>query len=161
MKSFILSLLTVILIEPCLAQMEGHNYYSNNVFYFQNLVNGNFDEVLTSLEEAGFPVQIKTVPITNEQSHFLMEAIGTQLVWSEIHKDYSTGLVKDKMYVIGPGNGGGGTIYKAEAMKRQPNMLESQPLQVMKSAIHGHNLKGIKTDLDDSELMTWKILALD
>lgn len=162
MRSFILSLLTVILIEPCLAQMVGHNYHSGVVFHFQNQLNGNFDKFITSLEEAGFPVQIKVVPITNEQAHFLMEDIGKHPVWLEIHKDYSTGLVRDKKYVIGPGNGGGGGIaYQVGFMGKQADMLESQTLQEMKFTTHGHNSKQIETGLDNLELMAWKVLAFD
>ena len=97
MKNFILFLLTVILIEPSLAQIQGYNYHSNTAFHFQDQVNGNFDKLITFLEEAGFSVQKKTAPITNEQTHVLMVAgTGTQPVWSKIQKEHFIELMRDR-----------------------------------------------------------------
>ncbi|MCZ0931884.1 MAG: hypothetical protein OXJ52_01870 [Oligoflexia bacterium] len=70
MRSFILVLLAVILIKPCLAQTMsegfGSNAFAMNQFY--NSLNGSFDDVSEILAEQA---QIKVMPILQEKAHLL------------------------------------------------------------------------------------------
>ena len=164
MRNFILTLFTAILIEPCFAQMVGHNYHSGTAFYFQNMADRNFDKVTTLLEEAGMSVQIKTVPISNEQASLLMGVIEKQSAWSAIQMDYSNELIRDKMYVAGVGNGGGGTFYQVRAIGIQDSMLKSQSLQGQEVEFVAYNHKSqriIEVDPYNSELTAWKISTPD
>ena len=98
MKLFILILLTAFLLNPCIAQTMDDNYYSSVASRFQKYIadKGNFDKFIASLEEAGLPAQIKTIPVTHEQAHSFMKAIvGKQITW-----DVEKGFSKAKAYAL-------------------------------------------------------------
>ena len=160
MKSFILFLLTVILIEPCLAQMAGNN--SGVAFNFQNLNNERFEEkFIASFEKDDLPFQIKTIPMTNEQARLIVEAIGNESALPNIKKDYFNEFIKGRVYVVGPGNGGGGAFYQAEAIGKQAWANQSQ--QAVKFEAYGYNLQGKEIEIDpyNLNLTAWKALTPD
>ena len=159
MRSFILSLLTVILIEPCLAQMAGNN--SGTTFHFQSLNNERFEEgFITSFEKADLPFQIKTIPITR-QARLIVEAIGNESALPNIKKDYLNEFIKGRVYVVGPGNGGGGAFYHSGAIGKQAWANQSQ--QAVKLEAYGYNLQGQEIEIDPNNLnlTAWKALTLD
>ena len=157
MKSFILFLLTVILIEPCLAQMAGNN--SGVAFNFQNLNNERFEEgFIASFEKDDLPFQIKTIPIT-KQARLIVEAIGNESALPNIKKDYFNEFIKGRVYVVGPGNGGGGAFYHSGAIGKQAWANQSQ--QAVKFEAYGYNLQGIEFDPNNLNLTAWKDLTPD
>ena len=158
MRSFILFLLTVILIESSLAQMADSN--SGAAFNFQNLNNERFEGFITSLEKDDLPFQIKTIPIT-KQVRLIVEAIGNESALPNIKKDYFNEFVKGRVYVVGPGNGGGGAFYHSGAIGKQAWANQSQ--QTVKFEAYGYNLQGQEIEIDPNNLnlTAWKTLTPD
>ena len=156
MRSFILYLLTVILIESSLAQMADSN--SGAAFNFQNLNNERFEGFITSLEKNDLPFQIKTIPIT-KQVRLTVEAIGGESALPNIKKDSFNEFVKGRVYVVGPVNGGGGAFYHSGAIGKQAWTNQSQ--QAVKFEAYGYNLQGIEFDPYNVKLTVWKALTPD
>ena len=76
MKSFVLILLSVFLFSPCIAQAMDEDYYSGIASSVHKYIAayGNFGDFVVSLkEDYDLPVQVKTIPITEEQVQWFSE----------------------------------------------------------------------------------------
>ncbi len=86
MKLFILILLTAFLFNPCTAQAMNSNHYSSFPSSFQkySASGGNFDKIVIVLWRKNYtdPVQVKIIPITDEQVQSFLQSIeGSRTTW--------------------------------------------------------------------------------
>ncbi|MCZ0931762.1 MAG: hypothetical protein OXJ52_01230 [Oligoflexia bacterium] len=196
MKNFILGLLVVVLIKPCVAQEMSEAFASraldvNQAYSSLNVGFNDISEVFAKqqvqikiepisqdkayllaeqalivgqsswgVEKAGFekavyslPVQIKTVPISEEQAQLFLNSINTAQRALGIDQAYFDSMPHVAMF--GPGNGGGGTIYKAGITGFQ-GYLNGQFKNSINDAV---KLQGIKINPYSSELTYWKTTA--
>ena len=118
------------------------------------------DQSSWGLEKAGFeeavyslPVQIKTVPISEVQAQIFLNSMKEAQRALGIDQAYFDSMPQVDM--VGPGNGGGGTIYQA-GMTGFQDYLRGQA----QTAINFMDkLQGIEVNPYNSELTYWKSTA--
>ena len=112
------------------------------------------------LKEAGFeeavyslPVQIKTVPISEVQAQLFLNSIEANQKTLGINQAYFGSMPHVAMF--GPGNGGGGTLYKAQVTGFQ-DYLRGQAQTAIKFV---DKLQGVEVNPYSSQMTYWKSTA--
>ncbi|MCZ0932553.1 MAG: hypothetical protein OXJ52_05315 [Oligoflexia bacterium] len=109
----------------------------------------------TGFEEAiySLPVQIKILPISEEQAQLFLNSIEASQKTLGINQAYFGSMPHVAMF--GPGNGGGGTLYKAQVTGFQ-DYLRGQAQTAIKFM---DKLQGVEVNPYNSEITYWKSTA--
>ena len=107
-----------------------------------------FEEMVYSL-----PVQIKTVPISEVQAQLFLNSIEANQKTLGINQAYFGSMPHVAMF--GPGNGGGGTLYKAQVTGFQ-DYLRGQAQTAIKFV---DKLQGVEVNPYSSQMTYWKSTA--